>query len=336
MFLFIVGTGRNGSKLLRSMLSQHPSFGILMESHYLPMLINKFENKVISAKVFYDYALEYYGSNNQRWLYTIAVYGNCRVSKLKAYIASEIKTSKVQSVADHHIDLARFIFGDQILIFGDKTPSYGQYANKLHMAFKNARFIHLQRDGVFAAKSMTKHQGFVKIANGLSDYDQVAESHYKGKIAEFSDNPISLESAAELFNSLQSRTIKALSQVPQENILNIRYEELLTDPESKLEEISTFTNIYFSKFFKKKSAALVHSNATQNMGKAFTRNRYMDLYNRVSEINNKQGYYENFFNWYEDVKPYRRSTVFSLFYLLKFNWVSRKIIAIYRSILRRS
>ena len=41
-------------------------------------------------------------------------------------------------------------------------------------------------------------------------------------------------------------------------------------------------------------------------------------------------------NWYEDVKPYRRSTVFSLFYLLKFNWVSRKIIAIYRSILRRS
>ena len=100
MFLFIVGTGRNGSKLLRSMLSQHPKFGILMESHYLPMLINKFENKEISAKVFYDHALEYYGSNNQRWLYTIAVYGNCRVSKLKAYIASEIKTSKVQSVAD--------------------------------------------------------------------------------------------------------------------------------------------------------------------------------------------------------------------------------------------
>ena len=54
MFLFIVGTGRNGSKLLRSMLSQHPKFGILMESHYLPMLINKFENKEISAKVFYD------------------------------------------------------------------------------------------------------------------------------------------------------------------------------------------------------------------------------------------------------------------------------------------
>ena len=154
MFLFIVGTGRNGSKLLRSMLSQHPKFGILMESHYLPMLINKFENKEISAKVFYDYALEYYGSNNQRWLYTIAVYGNCRVSKLKAYIASEIKTSKVQSVADHHIDLARFIFGDQVLIFGDKTPSYGQYANKLHMAFKNARFIHLQRDGVFAANAL--------------------------------------------------------------------------------------------------------------------------------------------------------------------------------------
>ena len=160
--------------------------------------------------------------------------------------------------------------------------------------------------------------------------------HHAKFTVECEDNPISLESAAELFNSLQSRTIKALSQVPQENILNIRYEELLTDPESKLEEISTFTNIYFSKFFKKKSAALVHSNATQNMGKAFTRNRYMDLYNRVSEINNKQGYYENFFNWYEDVKPYRRSTVFSLFYLLKFNWVSRKIIAIYRSILRRS
>ena len=53
-------------------------------------------------------------------------------------------------------------------------------------------------------------------------------------------------------------------------------------------------------------------------------------------IVSKQGYYENFFNWYEDIKPYRRSTVFSLFYLLKFNWVSRKIITIYRSILRRS
>jgi hypothetical protein len=336
MFLFIVGTGRNGSKLLRKMLSQHPKFGILMESHYLPMLINKFGNKEISAKDFYNYALEHYGSNKQRWLYTIAVFGNCRVSKLKSYIASEIKKSEVQSIADHHIALARFIFGDQVIIFGDKTPSYGQYANKLHITFKNARFIHLQRDGVFAAKSMTKHQGFVKVANGLSDYDQVAETHYRGKIAEFPDDPISLERAAELFNSLQSRTIKALSQVPQENILNIRYEDLLTDPENKLDEISIFTNIHFSKYFKKKSAALVRSHAINNMGKAFKRDRYIDLYKRVSEINNQQGYNVDFFDWYNNVRPYRRNVFFSLFYLFKFNWFNRKIIAIYRSILRLS
>lgn len=335
MFLFIVGTGRNGTKLLTEMLNQHPKFGILMESHYLPTLIDKYQDKEISAKVFYDYALDHFEISGQPWLYTDAVYGNCRVSKLKAYIISQIESSKVQSIADHHIDLARFIFGDQALIFGDKTPAYGQHADKLHMSFKNARFINLQRDGVFVAKSMAKHKGFIKIANGLSDFSQISASHYKGKIEKFSDNKISIERATEVFNSLQSETLKALSQVPQENILNIRYEELLADPDGKLEEISSFTNIYFSKFFKKKSAALVRSNAIQNMRKAFTRDRYMDLYNRVSEINNKQGYYENFFNWYEDVKPYRRSTIFNLFYLLKFNWVSQKIFAIYLDILRK-
>ena len=336
MFLFIVGTGRNGSKLLWKMLSGHPQIGILVESHYLPTLINKFGNKEISAKDFYDYALEHYGSNNQRWLYTIAVLGNCRISKLKSYIASEIKTSKIRSVAEHHISLARFIFGKRVIVFGDKTPSYGQYANKLNLVFNNARFIHIQRDGVFAAKSMTKHQGFVKVANGLADYDQIAESHYKGKIAEFPDDPISIERAADLFNSLQSRTIKTLSQIPQDNVLNIRYEDLLTDPESILDKISSFTGVYFSKYFKKKSAALVRTNALHNMSKAFTHDQYMNLYQRVSEINIQQGYNQNFFDWYKQVKPYQKDFLFNLLNLLKFNWVSQKIIILYNSLLRRS
>lgn len=334
MFLFIVGTGRNGSKLLWKMLSQHPQIGILVESHYLPTLLNNFGNKEISAKNFYDYALEHYGSDKQRWLYTIAILGNCRVSKLKAYINSEIKKSKARSVADHHIALARFIFGKKVIFFGDKTPSYGQYADRLFLSFKNARFIHLQRDGVFAARSMTKHQGFVKVANGLADYDQIAESHYKGKIAEFPDDSISLERAAELFNALQSRTIKSLSKLPKENVLNIRYEELLTNPESKLDEIGSFMGVNFSKYFKKKSAALIHSNALHNMGKVFTRDQYMNIYKHVSDINIHQGYREDFFNWYNEAKPYRKEGVFSLFYLIRFNWISRKIIQIYRSLLR--
>lgn len=251
MFIFIVGTGRNGTTLLRKMLSQHSKFGILLESHYLPMLIDKYQNKKISAKFFYDCALDHYSLSNQPWLYTNAVEGNCRVSKLKEYIASQIKSSKVQSIADHHIDLIRFIFGDKVLIFGDKTPTYGLYADKLNKVFKNSKFIHLQRDGVFTVKSMIKHKGFIKIVNGLSDFNQIAETHYKGKLKMFSDKPISLERTAKAFNSVQLKTLKALSKIPQDNILNIRYEELLTDPESKLEEIGSFTNIHFSKFFKK-------------------------------------------------------------------------------------
>tara|TARA_B100000989_G_C19330564_1_gene380616 strand:+ start:453 stop:647 length:195 start_codon:yes stop_codon:yes gene_type:complete len=60
MFLFIVGTGRNGTKLLMEMLNQQPKFGILMESHYLPILIDIYQDKEISAKVFYDYAINHF------------------------------------------------------------------------------------------------------------------------------------------------------------------------------------------------------------------------------------------------------------------------------------
>lgn len=72
------------------------------------------------------------------------------------------------------------------------------------------------------------------------------------------------------------------------------------------------------------------------MKKTFSLNQYKDLYNHVSEINNKLGYYDNFFNWYKDAKPYRGNTAFRLFYFIKFNRLSQKLIEIYQRILRNS
>ena len=70
-FLFIVGTGRCGTQMLRNILNCNSAIRVLPETHFIPTLYDKFGLEEISYDDFYEVISETYGSTGSRCILPI-------------------------------------------------------------------------------------------------------------------------------------------------------------------------------------------------------------------------------------------------------------------------
>ena len=221
--LFIVGSGRSGTTLLRSILAAGGEVAIPVETHILHSLPVKFvmfnglgwEDLCRLVIATFESHPDFY-----KWEINLApVY--------QKVIPLEKKNRSLARIIDEIFwEYASQKF-PEALFWGDQSPINTFYWKNIARVFPHARYIHMLRDGRDVCASLVDRYG--------EDYLPGAVQRWKNSIKHTTD----------IRKSTGSR------------YLEIKYEHLVTDPDTALDEICKFLGIQFQPqmldFYKKSS-----------------------------------------------------------------------------------
>ena len=223
---FIIGSGRSGNTLLRSILSGNSDISIPPESYRIPFAIKKFH-------IF----------NNRDWedivSQVLKEFEDC-----KEFYTWEIDITDAQKRLENISDSKRTLSNifDELFctytekhspgskIWGDKTPMNTLYLDWIGTVFPRSKFIHIIRDGRDVASSYLK----------MERYDTI------------------LAAANRWINSIESA--QSFGSKIKENYIEIRYEELVTKPEEVIKDTCDFLDIDYD------SKMLDHTKQVKKLG----------------------------------------------------------------------
>src|SRR5579863_3403341 len=199
---FIVGAGRSGTTLLRLILAGHPRIHIPPETWFIRDLVKELPLDVPLEEKQVIRAVEIIIAN-YRWPDMKMDVDDFRAS------ANLLKSPKLVDVID-------LVYGEQLKRcgkprFGDKTPCYIGILQELNTLYSRCKFIHLIRDGRDVA---------------ISTIDMSQIKYYDRN--EF-----------EWFSAMRYRREYLNSDLAQQ-ILEVRYESLVLQPEATIRQICEF------------------------------------------------------------------------------------------------
>jgi hypothetical protein len=141
--LFLVGRPRSGTKLLRTLLNQHPAVSIpVHETHFIVPMVKRFglSPNLQDARRYQRFFRALAGSSFYHVMQaeglTLAVDYLPRVADLNAW----------PSICEAILKFYGPAGPDHEGVWGDKTPGYLKQIGYLARAFPGARFIHIVRD----------------------------------------------------------------------------------------------------------------------------------------------------------------------------------------------
>tara|TARA_B100000029_G_scaffold410030_1_gene411793 strand:+ start:265 stop:1200 length:936 start_codon:yes stop_codon:yes gene_type:complete len=223
---FIIGSGRSGNTLLRSILSGNSDISIPPESYRIPFAIKKFH-------IF----------NNRNWedivSQVLKEFEDC-----KEFYTWEINIKDVQKRLENIEDSKRTLSNifDELFctyaekhsvgskMWGDKTPMNTLYLDWIGTVFPHSKFIHIIRDGRDVASSYLKMERYETI----------------------------LEAANRWINSIQ--LAQSFGSKIKENYMEIRYEDLVTAPKDVIKNTCVFLDINYD------SKMLDHTKQVEKLG----------------------------------------------------------------------
>ncbi len=218
--IFVVGMPRSGTKLLRSLIAQHPDIGISeIESHFIPYMIATFGDSPNFADRGFrrDFcaALQKTGFG---WFQSQRGFG----------ISDEIFANNPQSWAALFEAVFRYFLqleAGNTKIWGDKTPGYVRHIPLLKKIFPEARIIHIIRHPL--------------------DYSlSVRNAWHK-----------SMRRAAARWFQTMDRVMKEKADFGSD-YMEVCYEDLLRDPESTMKEICAFLGLNYHEAMVRLSAPI--------------------------------------------------------------------------------
>jgi len=198
---FVVGANRSGTTLLRLMLDAHPELAIPAETHFVPNLIELFsETEPTRAE-----ALSVITSRPE--------YADFGLSEedLAGAMAARPNTARGALQAFYGLYAARQCKSR----CGDKTPGYSTSMQAIEGALREARFVHIVRDGRDVALSV--------MARGIRER--------------------TIEELAQRWKRRIKRTRKQGAKVT--HYTEIRYEDLISDTEVSLRRVCGFLDLPF-------------------------------------------------------------------------------------------
>ena len=205
-FVFIVGCGRSGTTMLRSMFDSHPDIAIPGESGFIWQRRARYEGASgFDAHRFVDYLLEH--RRFRRW----------------GLEPSAVKATLLDPAPDNYEDALRRLYrlyadSRGVERYGDKTPGHVLRIPQLADLFGEARIIHLIRDGRNVALSYMdiKEWGPSRIAE--------AAMHWRRRVE-------------------QGR--KDGQALGPGRYQEVTYEALVDDPETELRRLASFADLAF-------------------------------------------------------------------------------------------
>jgi protein-tyrosine sulfotransferase len=207
---FIVSSGRSGTTLLRKKLSEYSSLHIPPESDDL--IPRNAKHFIINhQKGWTQLTQDIFSIFKSSPCFK---YWHIDLDKL-APVVNEMPPDE-RSYANLLDRIYRYHSGDKapfLMTWGDKTPLLIYFLPWLRAVFPSAKYIHLYRDGRAVVSSMMKHQGYTlqRAAIRWRDSIKLFESHKR--------------------------------LVTTSDILEIRYEDFVSDPENQINHILAFLNV---------------------------------------------------------------------------------------------
>ncbi len=211
---FIVGRGRSGSTLLRSIFDAHPNVMIPLESRFVQFL-------------FYKY------STHKKWTKDAAmqVIPDLKNSFEPLTIDKENFWKQLDNLDESSLsftNLCKLIYlntytefpKEEIAIIGDKNPRYTFFIPTLIKLFPQAKFIHLVRDY----------------------RDNIVSVQRSAKAINESGNIPYIVGRWRLYNNY----IQRYQQKFPEKFYTLRFEDLVVEPEKEMQHICDFLKLNFN------------------------------------------------------------------------------------------
>jgi hypothetical protein len=224
-FVFVVGRGRSGTTLVRAMLEEHPRMAIPEESHFVVQLARQ------SARYERDGGFDVHRFAQD--LFGHWAFRRWGISRDDTWRA--LREAHPQDVASAlravYASYARSVGKER---YGDKTPSYVMNIDLLGRTFPEAVFVHIIRDGRDVALSYL-----------ATDFGPRTVAH-----------------AAMLWDRFVRAGRDAGGRLGSDRYLEIRYEELVADPERVLHDVCGFVGLSFDERmlrYHERAAAFVPS-----------------------------------------------------------------------------
>lgn len=207
-FPFIVGSNRSGTTLLRALLDSHPRLAVPPESYFVVSLARERERYEAGA-----------GFDADRFASDLA--GHRRFERW-AVPEAELRQALDQAAPRTYPEAIRTVYALYAgrrgkPRFADKTPKYVSDIGQLASLFPESRFVHIIRDGRDTVLS------YMDLEWG----------------------PSTVVEAAHRWRSLVSSGREQGRELGAERYLELRYEELVADPEAALRPVCEFIALDF-------------------------------------------------------------------------------------------
>lgn len=210
---FILGSGRNGSTLLSSMLNNHSEIVVPLENYVLPYAIIKYRlynflewNDLIRL-IIADFDDE---TQTEFWELSFKSF----YKQMKDLPKNERSFRRLY----HEINLlyAQQKGFENKTAWGDKSPHNIRKIEYIYPVFKNSKYIFLIRDGRAVCNSLVH-----------------------GKTETFA-NHTTINGATDLWNLCIEKYEWLKKRIPEENLLFVKYEDLVAAPKETSKNILSF------------------------------------------------------------------------------------------------
>ncbi len=214
--LFIIGVPRTGTKLLRTLLNNHPDISLGGEGNFIPGIVKRFGIDADVSKR--ELWREVYRGFSQRVFFDTSKENGVGLSE-EAYMAA-LDTYTERGMPLTWADIFEVImrpYGPQpqARIYGDKSHGYINSVKLVRAVFKNVRFIFIVRDPRDQALSAQATWGRHPLRSA---------THW----ADVADR------------------VEQLNLRSSEDTLVVRYEDLTGDTETQLKRICTFLQLPYT------------------------------------------------------------------------------------------
>lgn len=209
VFPFFVGSGRSGTTLFRNVFDAHPKLAVMHEGHFVGAMARVSRRYESSSGVDTDAFLrDLFNNDNFK-----------RQGLTRPAVEAALAGAPPQHLADAiRIVLQAYAAAHGKPYYGDKTPGYVAQIKDLATMFPDAKFVHIIRDGRDVAMSYLERDEW---------------------------GPASIAEAALYWRSRVGRGRKAGSALGDERYREVRYEDMVDDPEGTTTSLCGFLGLEY-------------------------------------------------------------------------------------------
>lgn len=249
----IVGTGRCGTSLLRQLFNSHPNVFVFGETHWIPKMFEFFGTGEADANTLIEIIQHTYHET-----------GNPVTALDEQLLNSVLERTQTTTTVQEFCNALAMSFAerDNKQYWADKTPDYGPYMHMLSQLWPNCKFVHIIRNGLETAVSMSRHHGFQWMVATGERWWVPASFNYYYQAAPKTIKPF--ENFLDLWYWRLQRIRNEATRLPVHNYMEVRFDELLENPSQTLSNIARFVDLPVEHAWLSKATATVDPSSTKS------------------------------------------------------------------------